>query len=300
MANEDKKVLSRVSSVRTRTWILTASILIAVVLYIFVNLFWEETISVIDMLMLATIQTITHFAFFPEGELYGENDEKFILNREAYNTKATAINEQREVGQLREYCEYDFQRRKDEYVKDELGALGITGTEYAELKKKSPREIRKLAEWEFDGKILYFTKRQRKRLFALLFHPVPVEKNKATTILSAVDYDTTKAIRNGKIAYKNKKYIGKILKAFVGGMLLAYIGYGQRDGITVADVARAVTCFVSMLTTAVTSYTRGETSTRVYQNQFYIDLTVFIDEFFGWLKNEKSIDFQIEEDSTEQ
>ena len=49
-----------------------------------------------------------------------------------------------------------------------------------------------------------------------------------------------------------------------------------------AEITRIITCLVSMFSTAVLSYSTGETCSKVYKNRYYIDLVNFIDGFNEW------------------
>mgnify|MGYP003315032028 CR=1 FL=1 len=210
----------KISAVRTRTWVLTATILVATAFYLFVQVVWGKEVNLVDFVMLATIQVLTHCGYFPDGELFGTTGETYKANHDAYNTKATAINDGHNVGALRKYCKVEYERRVADYVRAECGAMGITETELAELQKLSPKEVAKLTRWEFDGKLFYFTKQKRRRLSALLFKKLPIEPNSVDTILSAVEKDNAKAIKDGSVAYKTRQYVARFIKAFVIGLFM--------------------------------------------------------------------------------
>lgn len=284
------KVKQRASTIRVRTWTLTVAVVVALVLYFLVQVGWNTSINYIDLVFAATIQIITHFIYFPDGELFGQRDEAFVRNKAAYNGKATSINEKRKVTDLREYCKCEYQERRERYIINECGAIGITVEELDELKNKSPKEIKRLERFETNGKLIFFSKPSRKRLYKLLYKPLPVEENQPDTILSAVESDYTKSISDGSNPFRRTVHIIRILRFTVVAVFLAYISYSTRDGITMAVIARIVTYLVSMFTTAVLSFSKGETCSRVHKNKFYIDLSNFIDAFFEWLYREKHFD----------
>lgn len=274
----------KLSTVRVRTWSLTASIIVAIVLYMFVQVTWQTEINIIDFILLACIQVTTHIIYFPDGEISGGKDNVYIGNKTAYNTKATAINENKQVRELRDYCDYEYELRRSEYIKNECGAIGIDLTELEKLRELPITEIKKLTQIELDGKLFFFDKHKRKRLIKLLHGTLPIERNNAETILSAIEQDYGKAIRDNSIRYKAKSHIRKIILAFGVGLFLAYIGYTSRE-FGLYEITRAFICLVSMFTNAVTSYTQGETCIKVHKNNYYLQLSNFIDGFNAWLPN---------------
>ena len=86
----------------------------------------------------------------------------------------------------------------------------------------------------------------------------------------------------------------RVIQSFVVGTALAYIGYTSRDGITLAVIVKTVVNLVSVFTTAVMSFSRGETCSSVYRNRFYVKLSNFIDGFNEWRKQEEEIKTQTE------
>ena len=288
------KIKDRTSNIRIRAWALTLIIVIALIMYFLVQVVFNE-VNWVDLCFVSIIQIIMHCLYFPEGELYGQKNPAFALNKHVYNLKATTINENRKVAELREYCHYEYETRKNAYITAECGAIGITEDEYEVLKQKSEKEIKKLKSIELNGKITFFSKRQRKRLHRLIFKPLPVEENSPELILSAVEHDTEKSISDSSIKYKEMAYIRKICTAIVVGTFLAYIGYSARDGITLDVITQIIVYLSNMLVTAVFSFSKGETCSKVHKNKFYIDLSNYIDEFFEWLEKEKQVRLEVKE-----
>lgn len=285
---ELKKAGARIKVVRLRAWLILAIQVIALALLLFVAIGWKE-FSLIDFILLAVVQSVTHVSYFPEGENYGTQDPLFMKNKESYNQKANAINENRETGLLREYCEVEYEERKKRYIQNELGAIGITVAEYEYLKSKSKAEVKKMKSVEIGGRITFLTKHRKKRLIKLLFSKIPVSRNNVETVMSAVENSGFGALHDGSVRYKAANYTMKFLKVTVWGGFLAFIGYSARDGITIETVVRMVMYLSSMIITAVTSFGAGEVGQKVHKRQFYVDLCNFIDGFNEWKTLDKPV-----------
>ena len=121
-------------------------------------------------------------------------------------------------------------------------------------------------------------------LYNLIYKPLPVQKNHEATIMSAVENDGSKAIKDGSIVYKKVNYAKKFLMVALIGFVLAYVGYTVRDGFGLAEVVSIIMCMFSLFATAVTSFSAGEQCSRVHKSRFYLELGNFIDEFFEWNK----------------
>jgi len=293
MANENKYVNAtkqRLATIRLRTWTLTLAIIIALVFYILVTVVTKQAISWVDFVLLCTVQILCHSLYFPDGDLFGQKDEAYISNKDSYNEKASSINQNREIAKLREYCKVEFEERKQTYILNECGIIGITLEELNILKQKPEKEIKKLKSFEtteiVDGekktKIIVFSKFKRKKLQNLIFKPLPVEENHPETIMSAIETNGNKAIKDGSIAYKTHSYIRKIMQAVIVGGIFAYIGYTLRDGIGFAEIVQLVMYLTTLFTTAVISFSSGENCSRIYKSRFYLELSNFIDGFNEW------------------
>lgn len=289
-------VKQRVSTLRIRTYVMTISILVCLIFWLFVNITTKEAINWVDFVLLCIVQILIYTSYFPDGELFGATNPSFINNKKTYNDKATLINSQQQIGLLREYCKVDYERRLKTYIETECGAMGITLDELEELKKLDEKQVKELKSYTFsygteekpDDKIVRFGKRKRKKLYNLIFKPIPVEENHPETIMSAIENDGRKAIRDTSVTYKTKSYIGKVIKAITIGGVLAYIGFTARNGIGVAEIARICVYLTTIIVNAVVAYSAGETCTKVYKNRFYIDLANFIDGFNEWVLKERS------------
>lgn len=274
-----KSIRERITSVRIRTLTLTIAIVIALIFYFLVVATTKTSISLIDFIVLTTTTIIMHFIYFPDGKLFGEKDKTFIANRDSYNKKANAINSEHKVGKLREFCKYDFIKRKNRYLENELGAIGITINEFEYFRSKDEKYIKSLKSIELDGRMIYFSKSKRKRLYALLFHKLPVEENTAETIMSAVENNGYNAIKNNSTRFDLVANITKILTAILVGAVFCYVGYKLRNGIDLTTIVTITMFATALFSTAVTSYTSGETSTKVFKSRFYLELSNFLDEF---------------------
>lgn len=303
--NENKYVnaaRSRLTTIRIRTWTLTLAIIVSLVFYLLVNVTTKQAINWIDFLLLCTVQIIVHSLYFPDGDLFGQKDTAFINNKTAYNEKATDINQNKEIAQLRKYCKYEFEQRKQRYILNVLGEIGITEKEYEQLKQKTEKEIKEMETFEtkeiVDGeeksRLIVFSKHKKKLLSNLLFKPLPVEENHPETIMSAVENDGNKAIKDGSISYKAHSYIRKILMAVVVGGIFAYIGYTVRDGFGWEEIVSICMYLTTLFTTAVMAFTSGETCSKVHKSHFYLDLANFIDGFNEWNSKQPKIETKTE------
>lgn len=282
---EKDRISSRLLSVRLRTWIITIALVVALVFYILVNIVFGENFTLVDFVIICMLQSITHCTYYPDGAIFGTTDKRYTANKDAYNEKATAINEKRQVADLREYTAVEYEERKKRWIDGECGACGITEDEYNELKTHTKKEVKALikTKWEFQNRIFVFSHSKKRRLLRLLFKEIPIEKNEADTILSAVDKDGYQKLKDPSTQYNIQQYIWKFSKVFIWGGFMAYTAYTAKNGISLADIARLISFLGSILVTAVTSYTGGEKSTKIYKCQFFIDLSNYIDGFNEWL-----------------
>ena len=95
---------ARLTTIRLRTWTLTLALVVSFVFYILVNVTTNSEINWIDFVLSSTVQIIIYTIYFPEGELFGQKDKAFIQNKTAYNEKATEINKNKHIANLREFC----------------------------------------------------------------------------------------------------------------------------------------------------------------------------------------------------
>lgn len=280
----------RLHIVRLRTWGVTLAIMVALIFYFLVNVTTKQAINWVDFVLLCTVQIICHSLYFPDGDLYGQKDETFLSNKNNYNDKAEAINQNKNISRLREYCKIEYEERKKRYIANECAIIGITEEELELLKQKPEKEIKKLKFFEIKetvsgeekSKLIVFSKFKRKKLYEIIFGAIPVEENKPETIMSAIEIDTNKAIKDGSISYKAHSYIRRILQSIVVGGVFAYIGYTVRDGIGIAEITSIIMYLASLFTTAVISFSRGEKCSRIYKSRFYLELSTFIDGFNEW------------------
>ena len=296
-----KSISDRASALRIRTYVMTISILITLVFYLFVNVTTKQAISWIDFVLLCVVQILIYSTYFPDGELFGARDTTFQQNKSAYNEKAVAVNEEHKIALLRDFCKVDFERRIKTYIENECGALGITLEELDQLRALDPDVVKKLKEFTFkyptenpdkpDEKLVKFTRHKRKRIYNLLFKPIPVEENHAETIMSAIENNGQNAIKDTSVSFKTRSYIMKVIKAVIIGGLFAYIGYTLRDGIGIPEIVNICMYLTTIIANAVMAYTTGETCTKVYKNRFYVELANFIDEFREW---ERTIEKPVE------
>lgn len=286
MSKLKDKVAERMSAVRIRTWTLTSAIVITLILILLVNLTTKTRISYIDLILMFVAQVLVHSIYFPDGDIFGQKDPTYLANKELYNDKATKINQELLYGELREYCDYDFEKRKEEYILNELGTLGITAKEYEQLQKIPRQELKKIKSYEFKAdkgsRLILFTRAKRKRLLRLILGELPVQKNRPETIVSAVENNGYSSIKDGSVRYKKRAYIRKILMAGVMGCVFAYMSYTLKDGIGLTEIVSMCIYLTAIFSTAVLAFSSGENCSKVYKNNFYIELSNFIDAFLEW------------------
>lgn len=285
MNNSTSLVKNKIISIRLRTWTLTLAVLISIIFYFFVTVI-TKSVNWIDFILLCTIQIVFYTIYFSEGELSGQRDLSFIANKTAYNEKATKVNESGQISQLRKYCEYEYEERKKKYIYNECGYIGISYEELQTLKKLTEKQIKRLKHYEFteqgNNNIVGFSKQKRKRLHSLIFKEIPVERNVSETILSGVENNGIRAIYDGSQSFKTKSFIQKLFKAVIVGGVFAYVGYGAKDGVGLTEVVQICISLTTLFTTAVMAFSSGEKCSKVFRNQYYLELVMFIDNFFEW------------------
>lgn len=282
-------VKARVHALRLRTLTLTLIIVITLGFYLCVDAILKESINFIDFAILAFVQITTHCLYFPDGEIFGGTNVILVNNRQNYNDKATLVNSKMQFSELKEYTRYDFEQRQLNYIETECGYIGITYDDYLELKHTISYNDLKAPQIELNGKVIFLSKAKRKALKRILFSSIPIGYNKPETIMSALENDKSYKITDKSRSYKIQAYIRKVFMAVIVGGVLAYIGYTAKDGFGLNDVVRMLMYLSSILTTAIMSYSSGEVCQRVYKNEFYIELGLFLDNFFEWLLIEKGI-----------
>lgn len=271
----------KVSSIRARTWTITIAIIVCLLLYLMVSLVKKE-FDVLEFILMVFIQIVIHLAYFPDGELFGQKNETFINNRAMYNKKADIVNSNKAMGKLHEYCKYEFEVRKQNYIASMCSRAGITVEDLEIFKQKTKKELKKLTSIEIDGRYITFAKYQIKIISNLIHKEIPVQENKASTIMSAIETNEDKAIKDESIAYRNTAHIKKISIALFLGGFFALIGYTLRQGFGWEQVASIAMYITTILTTAVLAFTSGETCTKVHKNNFYLRLINFLSSFFEW------------------
>ncbi len=271
----------RVHRIRLRTWIITAAMLVALVMYLLVAVSLEWEVDIVSFAILASAQIVSHCAYFPDGEEFGSTNATLRQNKKTYNEKANKISAGKKLTDLRSYCVVEYEERKKRYIQMECSKCDITEEEYQEL-KASPEKAEKL--------IKTLGKSRKRRLRRLLYEVIPVKQNSADTVMSAAENDGGDELKDTSIAFKKKSYLSKFLKCTIVALFLAMLAYHVRDGITLATIVQMVMYVSSILITAITSYAAGEKSQKVYKNKFYVDLVNFIDGFFEWELSEKSFD----------
>lgn len=285
-------IKDKIISIRLRTITVTLSIIVTLIFYFLVQVGFNKSVNIVDFIVLAFMQIMAHCLYFPDGELYGQKNSVFIANKTAYNEKATAVISGQLNERLKQFCEYDYNTKREKYIDIMCGKIGITIQTLNTLKSLSPKQIKSIRELKITAQneqnetTLYLDSKKQKLLYKLLFCKIPIEYNSAEMILSATENNGFQAIKDISIIFKKQSYMSKIFKSVVIGGIFAWIGYNVKNGIGIAEITSICMYLTSLFSTAVTSYSSGQVCTEKYKNQFYIDLANYIDRFMEW--NEKN------------
>ena len=281
---------NKFSTIRLRTLVSTISIIITLVFYFLIQVSKSQKFDFIEFSLLCIVQLVIYYIYFPEGELYGQTNSIFISNRKIYNEKATLINQKGQINKLRDYCKYEYNLRKKRYINNILSMIGITEDEYEQLNQKDEKFIKKLKVYEFlngdKSRLIFFNKSKRKKLYYLIFKKLPVEENSVETIMSAMENNGTKSIKDGSSNYKKLSFIKKIFQAVIIGGIFSYITYTTKNGIGVAEITSILMYLSTIIINATMAFNAGERCSKIYKNQFYVNLSNFIDEFNEYSKRE--------------
>lgn len=286
-----KAIGTRFAAVRFRTYTLTAIMVIVLFLYYMVNVSTKNAISWIDFALICTVQLLSHFIYFPEGNNFGQKDPTFIARKDSYNEKAEKVNIEDKHESLRDFCEYDYEQRKKRYILTQCGYIGISLKELEDISLKTKKEIKTIEEYRYTEndkeKVVKFSRKKRKLLYNLIYKPIPVEKNHEETIVSAVERDGTEPIKDSSKSFAKWIHIKRFLMTCLVGAVMAYVYYTVRESFGLAECVAIAICLFSLFAIAVTSYNAGEQCSKVYKSKFYLELGNFLDEFFEWDKKYK-------------
>lgn len=284
-------VKDRAISLRLRTLILTGMIVLMLILYCIVQIVLSQRINVVDMILIGIIQILAFTAYYPEGQNYGTTNKIYNNNKKSYNNKANYVNNHQLQGKLGEYCEYEYNKRKSEWYENQCGILGISVDELDKIKQSyTEQEIKKLEsvivkrviQGEKQQVTVHFGRRQRRRLHSIIFNPCPVEKNEADAILSACEIRREKRIIDGSLSNTSTNIKVFVLRAAIMMVFIGYLGYALRDGFSFANIMQFGMFFGTMVGTAVTAYTQGETNIKVHKTRYYVELDNFLSGFYEW------------------
>ena len=134
----------KTQSIRLRTLSLTVLIIFALCFYVVVNVTTNQSFNWVDFAFVCMIQIVSFGLYFSEGEVFGQKDKGYLSNKEAYNTSANEVNTNGEFSELREYCEYEYLERKNRYILNQCGLIGITPDELDMFKSMSEKEIKSI------------------------------------------------------------------------------------------------------------------------------------------------------------
>ena len=282
MSKTKKAVGVRFGALRLRTYVFTAMVCLMVGIYFIITTSLKSSINLVDLVFIITVQILTNAIYYPDGKLFGTKDKTYIANKESYNEKASKINDLKKFTDLRAYCKFDYERRKEQYIQEECYSIGIDTDILKDLKTKSEKEVKQLTSIEANGQYIALTKCKKRKLFKLLFHEIPVKENNPETIMSAFEKRSKDNIRDNSVTYDKASNFGSILKFVLVGVFIAYLGVEFQEGVSWESAFKTALCLFTIVSTAVTAFTSGEKSSKVYKNTFYLQLINFIDEFFEW------------------
>lgn len=283
ISNKEKNKL------RTRTLALTFVLTTGIIFYCLMQWVITGNLDLINLIISGLIQILTHFAYYDDGKIYGEKDSGFKSNKDAYNANANKVNDDNMFSELKNYCQEEFKERKQRYLNAKFSYIGISESDFILLKQMSENEINKLKKFENEKKIIHFTKKKRKALYDLIFKPLPVEPNEPEFIMSAVSFDKSKGIQDKSVLFEKITHLRVVLKATILALFIAYIGISLRENFSWESIIEMIYFIIVMVYTAIFSFSYGEKHTRIYKSNFYNELTMFLDGFFEYIKNSKSI-----------
>ena len=279
-----QEIKLRTSGIRFRAWSLASMLALALILYLLIDVTFKDTMNWVDFLIMLALQYSLSTLFFPEGMEFGKKDPAFMQNRKRYNDKANLLIKLQKTDGLREFCQHDYEQRMKAYFDNTLGRAGITHDEFEQIKTHQRKMFKRTNDTPFiiNGKEVFFNANQKKILHDFIFKPIKIEKNEPTTILSGIRTSTQKAIGDTSVAHRKKYNIARMSQYVLTALALAYIGYQFKDGINLATIVRSFIYLTTFIVAIVFSFVQGEENIKVYKNNFYIQLTNFIDRFFEY------------------
>lgn len=276
---------------RVPTILFTFLMVATLVIYFLVSVSFGSTLDVPNFIILATMEIITYYLYFPDGQLKGQNSDRFINNKTSYNTKASKVNQKRQIKNLQEYCIIEYKDRIKEFIETQMGYCDLDYNDYLWLRDNlTYGQFKRCKDIVVNGKSVYLDKAKRKRLKSVLFKKLPIEANNSRTILSAVETNSQAAIRDHSKKDKLFSQFRMVLKVLSIALFSGYMLITAKDGFSITTLAMFVLDLFAIMVVAITSYMQGETNQKTYKANFYMDLAIFLDNFYEWLLIEKSID----------
>jgi hypothetical protein len=230
--------------------------------------------------------------YYPDGQLKGQASERYITNKENYNTNANKVNKKRQNRNLQDYCVYEYKQRIQEYIETQLGYCDLNYNDYLYLKDRiTEKELKRSKYVNINGEEVYLSKASKKILYRLLFKKMPVKANTSKMMLSAVESRAEASIRDKSKRDKALSDLRMIIKI---GAIAYFSGYMivTTKAFTFETVVQMVMDLTSILVVIVLSYYMGEKNQRVYKADFYMELSQFLENFFEWLLYDKNIDIE--------
>ena len=276
---------------RVPTILFTFLMVGTLVIYFLVSVSFGSTLDVPNFILLGTMEVVTYYLYFPDGQLKGQNSDRFINNKTSYNTKASKVNQKRQIKNLQEYCIVEYKDRIKEYIETQMGYCDLDYNDYLWLRDNMTySQFKHCKEIVVNDKSVYLDKSKRKRLKNVLYKKLPIEANNSRTILSAVETNSQAAIRDQSKKDKMFSQFRMALKVLSIAFFSGYMLVTAKDGFNMTTLAMFVLDLFAIMVVAITSYMQGEINQKTYKANFYMDLAIFLDNFYEWLLLEKSID----------
>lgn len=276
---------------RVPTILFTFLMVATLVIYFLVSVSFGSTLDVPNFVILATMEVVTYYLYFPDGQLKGQTSERFINNKSSYNAKASKVNQKRQIKNLQEYCIVEYRDRIKEYVETQMGYCDLDYADYLFLKDTlSYERFKKSKELNVNEKMIYLDKSKKKRLKKVLYSKLPIDANNSRTILSAVETNSQSAIHDSSKKDKAFSQVRMALKVLSIAFFSGYMLVTAKDGFNLTTVAMFVLDLFAIMVVAITSYMQGEINQKTHKANFYMDLAIFLDNFYEWLLLSKNID----------
>jgi len=296
------EIISRVKErgrlVSLSAWLSTTVVTIGIVAMVLLGVESKNSLDLVFFVMMLITQGIITFTWLPEGKSYGERNTLFNDTRTAYNGKVNQVFQKEISMELKEFCDYDFEVRKKNYIVRTLGKASLTLEDLERCRELPESDFydrvlfwKKFKKWEdkqFGEEEITYNRMQVKVLYMLIFKPLPVQPNNMETIIGGATVNDVKRISDTTSKFLNKYLGGKFGLVIAMSILTAYLGLRLAQGISLQAILQAIMLIIAAVTSLTSSFLTGERAITVNKRGYYVDASNFIDRFFEWHnKNER-------------